>query len=122
MSGNTFSVQFGITRYIPLKDRLYLTVGGNLTPGYGQSKTELTQSGLSTSTTYSSVNGNIGFSGGLAYFINRKWMLYTNVGLINYQMNYNLDNTQIGHSFSMSGRSNAFSVGLRYVIGKGTNE
>ena len=59
---------------------------------------------------------------GLSYFLNRKWMLYTYVVVLNYGLNYNLDTDEIGHNLYLNLQANSFGIGVRYVLGKGTND
>ncbi|MFK7785355.1 MAG: hypothetical protein AB8B56_09575 [Crocinitomicaceae bacterium] len=122
-TGNSFSAQFGVTRYFPLVDRLYFTLGGSLIPAYTVNRNELTNQGGTASTSSSEMfSAMIDITPGLTYFVNRKWMLYTSVGVLNYQLSHNLTSDQTWHTVSMSARGNSFGVGVRYIIGSGTND
>lgn len=120
--GHSFNARFGITRFFPIVDRLYFTLGGHISPSYSTNSNETESISGMTTNESSSISSRISISPGLSYFVNRKWMLYTYVGLFNYELIYNIDSDQIGHGLFLSAKSNSFGVGMRYIIGKGTNE
>jgi hypothetical protein len=115
-------IRFGLTKYIPIIDQLYFTVGAHAIPSYSTTLSESTISGSATQNTTSTVQARLNIAPGLTYFINKKWMLYTYVGVLNYGLKYNLTTEKIGHNLYLNLQSNSFGVGARYVIGKGTSE
>lgn len=121
-TGHSFNFTFGATRYFPLIDRLYFTVGGQITPAYVTIRNETSNFGFLSSSKSDYASTNFRLAPGLSYFINRKWMLYAHVGLLNYNITYDFEQDLVGHSLRFSAQSNSFSVGVRYVLGTGISE
>ena len=108
-SSQGFSATFGFTRFRPLVNGLYLTLDGRVNAGYNYSSNPYTTDGY--------YSAGIAFSPGLAYFLNDRWMIYSNIGSLYY--NYYTEpvgnfNNEFGYSF----RANNFSVGARFILGK----
>lgn len=107
--GQGFNASFGFTRFRPLVNGLYLTLDGRINAGYN-----LYSNSFISSDYYST---GIAFSPGLAYFLNDRWMIYSNIGSLYY--NYYTEpvngfNNEFGYSF----KANNFSIGARFILGK----
>ncbi len=106
-----FNATFGFTRFRPLVNGLYLTLDGRINANYAL------YSYSNTNTTNDNIGAGIAFSPGLAYFLNDRWMIYSNIGSLYY--NYNVEpvggyNNDMGYSFT----GNNFSIGARFLLGK----
>jgi hypothetical protein len=119
---HTFSTSFGITRYFPVMDRLYLTFGGQITPAYATVINRTSNYGFTSSSKNDFFLTSVSLSPGLTFFIDKKWMLYASVSLLNYDLIYDFEQDLVGHNLFLSTRSNSFSIGARYVLGAGTND
>jgi hypothetical protein len=100
-----------------MADKLYFTLGANIAAGYSSSHSETVIFGASTETESADVSGSINVSPGLSYFINKKWILHSSVGLMSYQASSRVDSKFTDHRFSMFGSSNSFVLGVSYVLG-----
>lgn len=121
-TGHFFGMRFGATRFFPIVDRLYFTLGAHIIPSYTKSRNEWSTSTSEGESTSENIEARLNVAPGLSYFINRKWMLFSYVGVLNYGVNYNMDTEDVGHNLYLNLQSNSFGIGVRYVLGKGTNE
>jgi hypothetical protein len=86
ISGN-----FAATRFYSLADKLFFTCEYKLGVGYSLRDTEFESNSQVTESKNSSMGPIIEVSPGLAYFINDKWMIYSQMGSLAYNYNYNLE-------------------------------
>lgn len=120
-SNNSYSIRFGVTRFFPIFDQLYLTVGAFVMPTYSATKGEnVSSSGIQSNSSRSNISGSVIISPGLSYFVNRKLMLFAQVGGLNYRINKFNDSNEIGHELSFNLSANSYNVGVRYILGNGT--
>lgn len=115
---HSFSIRFGATRFIDISDRLYLTIGGSFAPGYSQSRTSYKTNGneVNSSTREFSVSASI--VPGLTYFVSEKWMLFANIGFINYRVTLKNGSNLTGHDLNLGLSANSFGIGARYILGR----
>lgn len=110
------SLIFGVTRFFSFTDKFYFTLGANISP-YFTTNQLTTKSGLFTTTGESNnLGGTLSILPGLSYFINQKWMIFTNVGLVNYQLNFNLENDLVSHNVNAKLMALPNSIGFRYIF------
>jgi hypothetical protein len=119
-TSNLFSIRFGATRFFPLVDRLYFTLGASIAPAFINSVSETESSGNFLEDESSSFSASLNIAPGLTYFINKRWMLYTSVGVLNYEISHNTSTNLTGHNFYANVSANSFLVGARYILGKKT--
>jgi hypothetical protein len=113
---NGISLNFGVTRFYPIVDKLFFTLGANVNLGYGFDKFKTGFAGVESSGNSRSLNGSIGISPGLTYFIKNRWMIYSNMGTINYSINHNITSSRTAHSINASLIANSFRVGVSYIF------
>jgi hypothetical protein len=118
---HSFSIKFGITRYFPIADRFFFTLGANIIPAYGVANSNSVLLGVETNNKVSNISGTLNVSPGLTYFINNKWMLYSYIGLMNYEITHYNESEQTEHNFFASISANSFGLGVRYILGNKTN-
>jgi len=106
----------GATRFIQLLDGLYLTAGATIRSGYSIATTESYFGDSFVETQNESVFGGVALSAGLAYFLNPQWMIYSSIGVFNYDLSYDLESSEISHDFYSRLRGNNFGIGVRYLI------
>lgn len=119
---HSFSLNFGVTRYFPVADRLYVTLGTSISPTFSTLHEESGYPNNISSDNRSTLSAGISVAPGLTYFINKKWMLNSSIGVASYRMNYNMETEKLGHNMYLNLRANAFTVGVRYILGSGTSE
>ncbi len=120
-SAHSYSARFGVTRFIPIIDRLYLNIGAFLTPVYSSSRTKNTNSsGFQSESERSNISGSVIIAPGLSYFVNKQWMLFAQVGGLNYRVSKFNDSNDLYHDLSFNLSANSYNLGLRYILGNGT--
>lgn len=119
-TSNLFSIQFGATRFFPIADQLYFTLGASITPAFKISKSETESNGNFFDEESSTISAKLNIAPGLAYFINKKWMIYSFVGALNYEVDHNTSSNLTGHEFYVNVSANSFGLGARYILGKKT--
>lgn len=119
-NNSNYSIKFGLTRYFQIAEKLYFTVGTYVLPTYEVSSLKNTTFGVETTSRATAFIGSINVSPGLTYFINQKWMLYSYVGVMNYDIKFNLTNDIVSHNFNANISFNSFGLGVRYILGQGT--
>lgn len=114
---HTIGLNAGMTRFIPMFDKLYFTLGGSIYSRISFSKNIVTAFDGTTNTSRDEAN-NSGFivSPGFAYFLNEKWMLTANFGHLNYDILFNGNNSTI-HNLNLNLSTNSLGFGFKYVIG-----
>lgn len=114
-TAHSFSIRFATTRYFPIADKLYFTLEAAITPSYDVnfSKTEY----IGVENQSNNISARLNISPGLTYFINKKWMLYSSIGVLWYDASYNTETELIGHEIQTSLSPNSFGLGARYIIG-----
>ncbi|MFT5860997.1 MAG: hypothetical protein ACI865_003115 [Flavobacteriaceae bacterium] len=115
-SSHSFSLRFGITRFFPITDKLYFTLGTAIVPAYVFERLESESIGGPTSTDSKKYTGRFVISPGLTYFINDNWMLYSYMGVLNYEIGYDSEKELFGHSFYARLSANSFGIGARYIL------
>ncbi|MFT6138482.1 MAG: hypothetical protein ACJAUJ_001576 [Salibacteraceae bacterium] len=115
-----FSVRFGATRFFPIVDELYFTLGATVIPAYVISRSESESEGVIMEDRSNMISARLNIAPGLTYFINKKWMLYTYVGVLNYEITHNSSTNLTGHNFYANVSANSFGVGARYILGEKT--
>ncbi len=117
LSTHTVGLNAGMTRFVPMFDKLYFTIGGNIYSRMSFAKNEITDFDGITSTSRDEAN-NTGLivSPGFAYYVNQKWMLTANFGHLNYDVMFNGNNSTI-HNLNLNLSTNSLGFGFRYVLG-----
>ncbi|MFT7344394.1 MAG: hypothetical protein ACI9XP_000978 [Lentimonas sp.] len=115
-TSHLLSIRFGATRYFPIADQLYFTIGASISPAYAISIAEFESNGVEQSMESNNISGRLQISPGLTYFINKKWMLYSYMGMLNYEITYNTSSKLIGHNLYANLSANSFGLGARYII------
>jgi len=117
LSTHTVGLNAGMTRFVPMFDKLYFTIGGNIYSRMSFAKNEITDFDGITSTSRDEAN-NTGLivSPGFAYYVNQKWMLTANFGHLNYDVIFNGNNSII-HNLNLNLSTNSLGFGFRYVLG-----
>jgi hypothetical protein len=114
-------IQIGptVTRYISLREKLYLTVGGGLIAGFGTSKD------IETDEKSKILSLGLGVRPGVALFLNDSFALSAGIGNLFYsfesekseESNVNGETPKdTRHNYGLSFSLNTFSVGLRYFL------
>lgn len=118
---NTIHIRFRATRFFPIVDKLFFTVGAYINSGYGFGSATSSVSGIKTSSTSRNINGSIGISPGLTYFINNRWMVYSSMGTINYFVTRDSNTGRMGHTINASLTANSFKIGISYIFERNKN-
>jgi len=116
-SSHSFNLTAGATRFFPISERFYFTLGGYITPEYTNTLVRTDMNGTFVEDTHSTLSGNFSISPGLTYFINKKWMLYSQFGALGYDISGHSNTDKISHKISMNLNSNTYLIGVRYVFG-----
>lgn len=111
----THSVGVGVfaRKFIPINGKLFFHINGSISSSFDLAKTVT----MTIPTTSSNVSLSANFSPGLTYFLNEKWSVFANVGLLNYTVGGLT--SQVFHDVNLSLNANAFSIGVQYFIRKG---
>lgn len=118
---NSYSVRFGMTRFIPMGKQFYFTLGGFISPQYTTVKT-VQSSITSYNSSYNIVSGEINLTPGVTYFINNKWMLFSQFGALNYTVDKRSDLNNVTNNLSFNLNANTYLIGMRYVFGSKKTE
>lgn len=116
-TSHSVSLSVGATRYIPISERFYFTVGGFISPRVGMNSASSDNNGTIVENNYSVYSGDVYLTPGLTYFINKKWMLFTQFGALKYSASTQSNSNTVLHNVSMNLNSSSFLVGFRYVLG-----
>lgn len=119
-TSHSLSIRFITTRFFPIADKLYFTLGAAVIPAYVTTRTKSKSFGVEDNIESNSIAARLNISPGLTYFINNKWMLYSYMGVLNYGITYDTDSKLIGHNFYANVTANSFGLGARYIIGMKT--
>ena len=115
-TSHSISGNIELTRFLPVADKLYFTLGAYINSSYGLSKSIWETFGSITTNQSNTVRAGIGITPGLAYFLNEQWMIYSNIGALGYDLTYfdssGLTSHDVGYSFA----ANPFSIGVRYIL------
>jgi hypothetical protein len=114
-------IQIGptVTRYISLREKLYLTVGGGFLVGFGTTKD------IETDEKSKIWSLGLGVRPGVAFFLNDNFALSAGIGNLFYsfesekseESNVNGETPKdTRHNYGLSFSLNTFSVGLRYFL------
>lgn len=117
-TAHSFSIRFATTRYFPIADKLYFTLEAAIIPSYDVNLSETEYAGIENKS--NNISARLNISPGLTYFINKKWMLYSSIGILWYDASYNTKTELTGHQVSFSVSPNSFGLGARYIIGAKT--
>ncbi|MGK7392273.1 MAG: outer membrane beta-barrel protein [Candidatus Cyclobacteriaceae bacterium M2_1C_046] len=124
---NSFFISPFLTKFIEIKDKLFLTASLQSRIGFGKSNYDyLEWDDYETSDFYYSIN----ISPGLSYFISNRWALRSGLGGIYYSFQKNTrieDGTaeELKDSTSRYGLNlnfNTFSIGVQYFLKNGKGE
>lgn len=115
-STHNFSGQFGMTRFYPLSEKMYFTLDYSAGMGYELTNNQYMNDSTVIDSRSTAINLGIACSPGLAYFINKKWMIYSNLGALRYGYNYGIESNSGRHTLSYDLRANPFGIGARYIF------
>ncbi|NVK64694.1 MAG: outer membrane beta-barrel protein [Flavobacteriales bacterium] len=116
-SSHSFSLIAGATRFIPITERFYFTLGGYIIPSYTNTIVRSDLNGSIQKDYQSTVSGDLSITPGLTFFINKKWMLYSQFGALKYSVSGQSNTDNISQKVSMNLNSSSYIFGLRYVLG-----
>lgn len=116
-SSHSFNLTAGATRFFPISERFYFTLGGYITPEFSKTLVRTDMNGTIQEDTHSTLSGNASISPGLTYFINKKWMLYSQFGALGYDISSHSNTDKISHGVSMNLNSSSYRIGVRYIFG-----
>jgi hypothetical protein len=111
-----------VTKYIPIRDKLFFTVGSGISLGIGQGKDIDSRIDDRKSTIWSA---GVSASPGLAFFLNDNFALSASIGSLYYRYssekskeeNINGEKPkETYHSYGLSFNVNTFTIGLKYYL------
>lgn len=116
-SSQSFNLTGGITRFFPISERFYFTLGGYITPGYTNTINRTDVNGTIVKDYHTTLSGDVSVTPGLTYFMNKKWMLYSQFGALRYNVSSHSNTDNISHKLSVNLNSSSYLIGVRYVFG-----
>lgn len=108
------NLRFGITRFMPISEKLFFTADAFIGTGIGFGKTK--SSMFESMNQLRNINATIGIAPGLAYFINSQWMIYSNIGLLNYTISHDSNAKRTTQSVNLNLSANSFKIGVNYIF------
>lgn len=107
---NELGLRFGITRFYPIVDKLYFTLGAYV--GASIESRENLSYGTKSKRNYT--NATFGVSPGLTYFLNNRWMINSSMGAFTYTLSNSSGlNT---HTIKADLSANSFRLGVSYIF------
>ncbi len=114
-------IQVGPTliQYISLREKLYLTIGGGITAGYG------TRKDIETDEKSKILSFGLGVQPGVTFFLNNNFAISAGIGNLFYSFEsekYEEDDTsgetpkEKRHNYGLNLSLNTFNVGLKYFL------
>ena len=117
-TSNRLDLRFAVSRYIPIKEKLFLSLGSGISVGTMIKQSESEYNGTVTNKDQRALKSAITVSPGLAYFLNENWIIGASIGILRYEIDYDLDSKLVGHSVFGRASANSFTIGARYMFGK----
>jgi len=116
MNSHVFGANANVTRFVPMLEKLYFTLGGGLYSRVGFTKTETTSfNGTISNSEDEVLYTGLTFSPGFAYYLNSKWIITAGFGFLNYDLSIE-DNSTI-HRLNFNLSTSSLGFGFRYVLG-----
>jgi len=116
LSTHTIGLNAGMTRFVPIFEKLYFTLGGNLYSRLSFSQNKITAfDGTTTFYRDNANNSGLIILPGFAYYLNQRWIITAGFGQLSYDLLIN-DNSTI-HRLNFNLSTSSLGFGFRYVLG-----